>query len=737
MNSSATTAARAWLALGFVLLCGVGCGGEDTNVSQGAVDSDTGADTGVAADTATPDTQTSPAEDTSVAPDLPVIEEDTGATADTRDPETCGLEDGLAPNQDAADAHEAGTDFLQEGLYVCPGTSDWFSFEATAGQTIFVYAEFEAEFGDLDLYLYRAGQARDRESALADSTSPNQSEFITFEVEEDGTYLVEMTSFEFAQNQYSIFIKVACDGDADCPEGRSCFLRGGYCNGAQEISCGIDEGYEPNESISQATEIDLTTSDNQLLVDLSICPDDTDYYAINLGEPSSLEITLTGDEVDLFLFDVDGQFIANASEPVDGERVLMARFLDLGTYIVLVDQLEEAEPTTYSMRLTRFDELCESDLDCVGVSGREFCDDAGACEGIAGDGRQGLGEPCDDDSDCDELAAGCYEGTQGSGDNLCTVLCEEDRDCAAGLGEDSYCLEIDRFRGTSICVNPCEDDFDCSFSFFCGELGRCESRACALDGDCRPTDACVHSDETQRGALCLDYDTYQSHTCGVGEAPDDGQNGSSGRAALLELSDGEAEYAGLMSCPDDEDWYVVELTEDSQLLGVSLSFTSGADMDIYLYDGSGRLVDQSITSDENPEEVSGRYLAAGRYFLRVNHFPTNEGPQETTYSLNLIGEVEDCRDDASVCNGTSPLRIECSDEAGACLNFEGNGAVELGGVCDSSDDCVESADFCWVFQGGGVNNICTHFCNRGSECADVPDTECVQIQRGIGACLSP
>jgi len=671
-------------------------------------------------------------------PDIPVLDD----AANNGFEPACSLEDSIAPNQLASEAFDAGTDYLAAQLYVCPDTSDWFRFDATAGQTILVYAEFNASFGDLDMYLY-AEDSRVRDSAIAMSATADQSEFIPFEVPTTGTYFVEVASFEGSQNEYAMLIKVACSSDADCPTGRSCSLRGGYCNGAVDVTCGIDEGYEPNETTAQASPLTLGQSPVELS-DLKLCPADEDYYRVTVPAQSGLEITLThpGDnDVDVLLFGATGGFYGQGTPTATGE-LLPARFLPAGDYLILVDQVDApaATRTSYSLSVALTTGTCTNDVECAGVPAREFCNTtSGACEGITADGTQPLGGSCDDDGDCTANAAGCYEGSVGAGDNVCTILCDDDQGCAA-LGASFYCIFPETLRGQGLCVDACSSDVECSDTFFCDvDSGRCESRRCVTDVDCRRAEeACVYADGGfGLTGYCLNYEASQDQTCGVGAAPDAGANGSSSRAGVLALTDGAGIFEGLSICDADEDWYAVDVPEAASNLSADVDFSGNGDLDVYILGADGEFYGFGTSGDANPEQALATYLTAGRYYIRVTQFPAETGDRTTEYTLTVNITAADCRTTMGACDDTSPLRIQCSEEAGACTPFDGMGAVDLGGSCDSDDDCVEGADFCFTFLGGGTANICTIFCTSAADCADIPNTECVQVSRRTAICIDP
>jgi len=119
----------------------------------------------------------------------------------------------------------------------------------------------------------------------------------------------------------------------------------------------------------------------------------------------------------------------------------------------------------------------------------------------------------------------------------------------------------------------------------------------------------------------------------------------------------------------------------------------------------------------------------------VNQFP-GQRDRVTEYSLSISTEPQACTVEGEECLDVVPLRTICDEESGACVQLEGDGAIELGEVCDSADDCTEDAEFCWVFEPASEgNNICTHRCAGQVDCDDVPDTSCMSFGGGFAACL--
>ena len=113
--------------------------------------------------------------------------------------------------------------------------------------------------------------------------------------------------------------------------------------------------------------------------------------------------------------------------------------------------------------------------------------------------------------------------------------------------------------------------------------------------------------------------------------------------------------------------------------------------------------------------------------------------QDTVYSIRaeLSEQEQRCTVEGGQCRNTEPLRMVCDEVTGGCSALEGNGEVELGGACDSQDDCVDEAEFCWTFEGGGRYNVCSIRCNRDSDCDNVEGTTCTVFMGRFGACLPP
>ncbi len=281
---------------------------------------------------------------------------------------------------------------------------------------------------------------------------------------------------------------------------------------------------------------------------------------------------------------------------------------------------------------------------------------------------------------------------------------------------------------SGICFPACETDADCPSPYSCVGDGACDYVNCGVDADCDEGQACQRDE--QGGGFCRDF---VEPACGDEEPDSDSTQPGAGAVDV----DGP-DLSGITICDDDPDWYSVEITDEPTLLDVSVSWDTGADLDFYVYDAQGRTVSQGASGDANPESATASMLPAGTYYILVNQFPSEGGDFLSTYSLSIdVDSSDPCTTEGNECGDLRPFRIVCG-ESGACDFLDGDGAVELGGACDSSNDCNEAADFCFTFGSAETgDNICTHRCQSEGDCGDVDGAACTPVGGGgrFAVCL--
>ncbi len=629
----------------------------------------------------------------------------------------CDKEDTLAPNQSTGEATDASAGIEFDDLYVCAETEDWFQIDGSAGQTVSASISFANRIGDLDLYLVSA-DALDFESAVAASNGEDDTEQFSAVLPADGVYYLVIDGYEDAVGVYDLEVTTSCFSDADCPDGFACSFIDQACQEILEPVCGDDEN-ESNDTPTTATSVELAADGFAYIHGFRVCEEDDDYYSLTLTETSTISAELlfdNGFNIDMYFFSPEGALLGSATDELANPEYFQWDYAPAGTYIIGIDHFvtQLGNDVTYNLTLEVTPGSCASNLDCT-QGGRSLCED-GACVPFVADPLSEAGGLCDDDGDC-AGDLGCYEGGAGLDDNFCTTACGDDSDC--GMFDGGQC--IGNRNGT--CFGGCETDLDCPLLYACVDGGICDLVECGVDSDCDEGQVCRRSEQQNLGLCtsapfpgCREDDEYES-------------NDTLSTATPIE---GSAE--GLI-CDSNDDWYQVEVPEDGTELSVSVTFGDGADLDVYIFDDVGTTLGTGTDQEANPERASAQFLAAGTYSVRVNQFP-GARDQVTEYSLSISTSEGGCTVEGDECLAVTPLRIVCEEETGACVPFEGNGEVELGGTCDSTDDCVEGTEFCWVFEPATEgNNICTRRCAGQQDCDDVTDTSCVTFGRGFSACI--
>ena len=152
------------------------------------------------------------------------------------------------------------------------------------------------------------------------------------------------------------------------------------------------------------------------------------------------------------------------------------------------------------------------------------------------------------------------------------------------------------------------------------------------------------------------------------------------------------------------------------------------------------VVGEASSADQTEEYVELRFAEPGEYLVQVDQF-SSDALADTSYRIvaELVDNQDRCTVEGGECGRTDPLRAWCDEATGACRDLPGAGAIELGGLCDSQDDCGPDAEVCWAFEGGAQGfNICTVTCRDDAGCAAIEGTVCTPFQGGqIAVCLPP
>ncbi|MCS7046816.1 MAG: clostripain-related cysteine peptidase, partial [Gemmataceae bacterium] len=262
-----------------------------------------------------------------------------GATAQTTNPNynltiaaapvSTTLGDLAEPNNTAATARDLRT---VEGVRVLSGLSihqsgdeDWFRFELTAPTTSavshFVRIEFDQQQGDLDLALFRDGQA----APFAVAATTGAFEQLALRSEANGAlpagvYLARVTGYAGAANpSYTLTISA--------PEGTI-----------------TPDRLEPNNSA--ATAANLNTLNRNVLSGLTIHAGDADFFqltvpagrTLNLAHSVGIEFDHARGDLNLALLNAAGTNVLRTPATAQtGNEIISLDGLTAGTYLVRVE----------------------------------------------------------------------------------------------------------------------------------------------------------------------------------------------------------------------------------------------------------------------------------------------------------------------------------------------------------------------------------------------------------------
>ena len=252
-------------------------------------------------------------------------------------------------------------------------------------------------------------------------------------------------------------------------------------------------------------------------------------------------------------------------------------------------------------------------------------------------------------------------------------------------GNDAHCIN---FR----CVE-CEDDFDCT-----------DAASPICD---RITNACIAG-----------YDGC------IGDDPEPPEHGDDGPAGATDITptvgDDNSIDAKICNTPYEErDFYRFTVGPGPESYTIDLNWTDDVDLDIAVYDSTGRLY--GLSFHENPEQIALTYLPAGTYYIGVAYFANGTVATAAAYTVSVT------RDTSATCSNAADCAEEYRNQvfrgdcvADACVSIEGNGEVPTAGRCDSTSDCQgEAGDECASFffaADADTRSVCAPSCNTDSEC---------------------
>ena len=281
-----------------------------------------------------------------------------------------------------------------------------------------------------------------------------------------------------------------------------CVPPGLDCSGTGECT---DDTYEDNDTRAWASSITAGTFPG-----LMICPDDEDFYSINVSSASDVDVLIYGwdagtIDIDLQLLKPDGG-ILKTSASLDAEENVHACVADIGLYTIRVyGILDDSGP--YDMIVEVLPGSC-----CVN-DGSETNDDYAAATYVSGPSTVD-GVICPSDNDWFRIHADAGQKLNADllidGGDLDLKLYDTDGmsvlDTSAGMGELEHVEQDITVSGDYYLrvygYGDATGDYSLEFSFTA-------SSTCASTSECDPGNVC-------NGASCIDDSCYPPGSCPAG-----------------------------------------------------------------------------------------------------------------------------------------------------------------------------------------------------------------------------
>jgi hypothetical protein len=204
-------------------------------------------------------------------------------------------------------------------LQICPTDDDWYAVHLDAGQSLIATISFDGRIGyiDMELYIDPYGPMVDHSYGVGDSERVSIADVTT-----DGLYYIRIFLFDGDSNFYTMEIGIY-----------------GGCD---------DDWLEPNHNPSEAKQVQSHTSYPPMV----ICPNDEDWYTIQVGSGDFLEVKITfhneDGNLDLELYAPNAQTLIDSSTTTQNEETVGfdEEEYGAGVYFIVCLELKRQETTT-------------------------------------------------------------------------------------------------------------------------------------------------------------------------------------------------------------------------------------------------------------------------------------------------------------------------------------------------------------------------------------------------------
>ena len=338
-----------------------------------------------------------------------------------------------------------------------------------------------------------------------------------------------------------------------------------------------------------------------------------------------------------------------------------------GTYIARLDSCDPnpCGPTCQTDGECAADRFCSADGICnpgCRAAPDDTCPDGQFCDPAKHTCQADVAVPCQIDTDCadptqfcdvvsGECQTGCRQGDVGTCDP--GNVCSDQHECVTGCGGDG----------------DCNDGQYCDVAFGCRDF-------CVTNDNCHPDEFCAPD---PAGGRCVE---------GCRDDDPNGTDNDIATATPIPLVNNHGEVHGALVCPDNPDFYAIELFQAARLQ-VTLTFDANlGDAQLLLFDANGLLVQD--VAPGSPKRV--RYPEVGGQGV----------PQPGTYFVEVISS-----DPASIAYDLSVTVIDAVNEG--CFPDD----VEFIGQGNNNQDLATAIDW------NGARN--ESFAYRGSVCGGDED----------------
>ena len=254
--------------------------------------------------------------------------------------------------------------------------------------------------------------------------------------------------------------------------------------------------------------------------------------------------------------------------------------------------------------------------------------------------------------------------------------------------------------------------------------GVAQGGACATSFDCTTAaaPACSGGTCVAGPALC------------TGDDAGDVGSGDDGPAVARALGETPVNAAICNQPASEADFYRFPVTDGSRL-EFELDWSGTADLDLRVFDASGRLYGMSLHT--RPELVDLRVIAPGDYLVEVRRRGAPPIAAAVPYTLTATQHPFGvfCKIDADCQGFFSATSLYRSDCLGLACAFRPADTLPAGAPCDSDANCASGRCSYTLFQTSPQASVCTATCVVDADCAAVPGAPICSSGRAPNVCL--